>query len=116
MAQWVADVRKVTGEVPIVVVGNKVDLPERVVKPQEGSMMMRKLKARPLKRLRNPSPDRYMMYTICYTHIYNHIYIYIARDLLGMLLIGFHKPIKGDAGAILRLERAAWSLSSLLGS
>ena len=44
MAGWVADVRKVAGEVPIVVVGNKVDLPERVVKAQEGSLMMRKLK------------------------------------------------------------------------
>lgn len=32
VSQWVTDLRKVTGEIPIVVVGNKVDLPERVVK------------------------------------------------------------------------------------
>ena len=66
VTRWVADLRKVTGEIPIVVVGNKVDLPQRVVKAssthdahrahwshmvahtsckaQEGSMMMRKLK------------------------------------------------------------------------
>ena len=46
MAQWVADLRKVAGEIPIVVAGNKVDLPNRQVKAQEGSVMMRKLKAR----------------------------------------------------------------------
>ena len=32
VTQWVTDLRKVTGEIPIVVVGNKVDLPQRVVK------------------------------------------------------------------------------------
>lgn len=44
VTQWVTDLRRVTGEIPTVVVGNKVDLPQRVVKAQEGSMMMRKLK------------------------------------------------------------------------
>eukprot|EP00913_Durusdinium_trenchii_P015774 g14824.t1 len=44
VAQWVADLRKVAGEIPIVVAGNKVDLPNRQVKAQEGSVMMRKLK------------------------------------------------------------------------
>ena len=66
VAAWVTELRKVTGQIPIVVVGNKVDLPQRVVKArhgtacdgqsschgvnfpeseaQEGSMMMRKLK------------------------------------------------------------------------
>ncbi|CAJ1454073.1 unnamed protein product [Effrenium voratum] len=43
VARWVSEVRKVTGDIPIVVVGNKIDLP-RIVKAQEGSLLMRKLK------------------------------------------------------------------------
>ncbi|CAE7835492.1 ran [Symbiodinium sp. CCMP2592] len=44
LAKWVTDLRKVAGEIPVVVVGNKVDAPGRVVKAQEGSVIMRKLK------------------------------------------------------------------------
>ncbi|CAJ1353694.1 unnamed protein product [Effrenium voratum] len=43
VARWVSEVRKVTGDIPIVVVGNKIDL-ARIVKAQEGSLLMRKLK------------------------------------------------------------------------
>ncbi|OLP98242.1 GTP-binding nuclear protein Ran [Symbiodinium microadriaticum] len=44
LAKWVTDLRKVAGDIPVVVVGNKVDAPGRVVKAQEGSVIMRKLK------------------------------------------------------------------------
>ncbi|CAE7507172.1 unnamed protein product, partial [Symbiodinium pilosum] len=44
LSKWVMDLRKVAGDIPVVVVGNKVDAANRVVKAQEGSLIMRKLK------------------------------------------------------------------------
>lgn len=40
--QWLQAFRKVAGDAPVVVVGNKVDVADRVVRPQEGSALARK--------------------------------------------------------------------------
>ncbi|CAE7217880.1 RAN [Symbiodinium natans] len=44
VSKWVTELRKVAGDIPVVVVGNKVDAGGRLVKAQEGSLLMRKLK------------------------------------------------------------------------
>eukprot|EP00441_Pelagodinium_beii_P023641 CAMPEP_0197661984 /NCGR_PEP_ID=MMETSP1338-20131121/51788_1 /TAXON_ID=43686 ORGANISM="Pelagodinium beii, Strain RCC1491" /NCGR_SAMPLE_ID=MMETSP1338 /ASSEMBLY_ACC=CAM_ASM_000754 /LENGTH=252 /DNA_ID=CAMNT_0043239647 /DNA_START=29 /DNA_END=787 /DNA_ORIENTATION=- len=41
---WLQDLRKVTGDIPTIVIGNKVDCQDRIVKAQEGSVIMRKHK------------------------------------------------------------------------
>lgn len=39
---WLQEFRKVAGDVPVVVLGNKVDVADRAVRPQEGSAIARK--------------------------------------------------------------------------